>query len=145
MSKVYFASDHAGFKLKEELLAFVEGLGYEVHDLGPTTFVADDDYPDYVTPCAERVAADQGSFGVVIGWSGQGEGMAANRVQGIRATVFYGGSLDIITLGRHHNNANILSIGAGFVDEAAAKDAVKSFLETPFSAEERHMRRLAKF
>lgn len=158
---VYFAADHAGFDLKRALLAHVRTLGHEVEDLGATVLNPEDDYPDYVTPLAERVAALPGTFGVIIGGSGQGEAMAANRVRGARAAVFYGparvtaaleieggqseDAYDAIRLARRHNDANILSIGARFVSGGEADEAVRLFLETPFSGSERHTRRLAKF
>jgi ribose 5-phosphate isomerase B len=145
MSKIFFASDHAGFELKEKLVAFVRGLGYEVEDMGAHAFNPEDDYPDFVTPLAQKVASDTTSFGIIIGKSGQGEAMCANRVKGIRAAVFYGGSLEIVQLAREHNNANILSLGSHFLTEAEAREAVKRFLELPFSDYPRHARRLAKF
>lgn len=155
-AKVYLASDHAGFTLKAALAAHLESLNYAVEDVGASSLEPGDDYPDYVTPCAEKVAGDAGSFGIVIGGSGQGEAMAANRVRGVRAAVFYGEpphpqtdaegkTLDMITSARVHNDANILSLGARFLTEEAAKHAVEQFLSTPFSKEERHTRRLAKF
>jgi ribose 5-phosphate isomerase B len=145
MSKVYFASDHAGLELKSALVAYVTSLGFVAEDMGAHEYMAEDDYPDYITPCAKRVAEEVGTFGIIIGKSGQGEAMAANRVPGARAVVFYGGSLDVPALARHHNNANVISLGAGFLSVDDAQTAVKSFLETPFSNEERHVRRLAKF
>ena len=145
MSKIYFASDHAGFGLKAVLLQFAPTLGYEVEDVGPYEIVATDDYPEYITPLARAVAGDATARGVIIGKSGQGEAMCANRIKGARAAVFYGGSLGIIRLAREHNDANILSLGAGFVNEEEAKSALKLFLDTAFSCEERHIRRLAKF
>ena len=143
--KIYFASDHAGFELKNELVEYVRALGYEVEDMGARVFDKDDDYPDFITPLAKRVAEDAGSFGIIIGYSGQGEAMAANRIPSIRAAVFDGGDSEILTLAREHNDANILSLGAHFVGNDDAKNAVKLFLETSFSGEERHLRRLAKF
>ncbi|MGD0328371.1 MAG: RpiB/LacA/LacB family sugar-phosphate isomerase [Minisyncoccia bacterium] len=148
MPKVYFASDHAGFKLKEELIAYVGELGYAVEDSGAHTFNPEDDYPDFVTPCAQKVARDpsaNGARGIFLGKSGEGEAMCANRIPNIRAAVFYGGSLEIVRLVREHNDANILSLGAGFIALKEAKEAVKQFLETPFSSSARHARRLAKF
>ncbi len=161
MAKVYFAADHAGFALKGLLLEYVIELGYEVEDLGALGFVAEDDYPDIVTPFAKRVAAEDGVQGVVIGGSGHGEAMVANRVRGVRAATFYGPRAarapleqgggdsedvyDIVRLAREHNNANVLSIGARFVSTEEAKQAVKTFLETPFPDSPRHARRLAKF
>ena len=143
--KIYLAADHAGFDLKNALVAHLQTLGYEVEDLGAHTLDPEDDYPDFITPCAKRVAREAGAFGIVIGKSGQGEAMAANRVKGARAVVYYGGSIDGPALARHHNNANILSLGAGFISETDAREAVRLFLQTPFSNEERHLRRLAKF
>jgi ribose 5-phosphate isomerase B len=145
MSKVYFAADHAGFALKNVLVERVRALGYEAVDMGATVLDADDDYPDFVTPCAERVAGEQGVFGVVLGKSGQGEAMVANRIKGIRAAVYYGGNTELPTLAREHNDANILSLGAGFITEEEAFAAVKAFLGAQFSNDERHARRIAKF
>lgn len=143
--KIYLASDHAGFELKEKVKEFLIEKGYEVEDCGAHEFNQDDDYPDFVKVAAEAVSKDLGSRGIVFGGSGQGEAMAANRVRGVRAAVWYGGSLDIIKLSREHNDANILSIGARFMKEQEAIEAIKLWLETPFSEEERHWRRVKKF
>lgn len=161
MPKIYFAADHAGFALKNALLEHVRTLGYDVEDMGACTNDPEDDYPDYMTLLAKRVASEPLSRGIIVGGSGQGEAMCANRVSGIRAAVFYGpmrvtAALDIegghsedgfdaIRLPRRHNNANILSIGARFVSGEEADEAVRIFLETPFSGAARHTRRLAKF
>jgi ribose 5-phosphate isomerase B len=142
--KVYLASDHAGFALKHSLIKFLLGAGHEAVDLGPERLDPQDDYPDFITPLAERVSQEIGSFGIVLGGSGQGEAMAANRVPGARATEFYGGDIDIVRVSREHNNANILSLGARFVSEELAKEAVTLFLGTPFSDDERHVRRIEK-
>lgn len=141
---IYLASDHAGFDLKQKLLLRLKEKGYEVSDCGPEVFAADDDYPDYVVPCAQKVAATVGSVGVVVGLSGQGEAMAANRVLGARAAVYYGGPEEMLTLSRQHNNANILSLGAKFMTDEAATQAVLVWLGAEFFGEERHMRRIAK-
>ncbi len=143
--KIYIGGDHAGFELKEKLKSYLADLGHDAEDKGAFSFVSDDDYPDFVMPVAESVAGDKESLGIVIGGSGQGEAMVANRVRGARATVFYGGNLDIVRLGREHNNANIISLGARFVTEEEAINAVKIFLDTPFSSDERHVRRIAKY
>ncbi len=151
MPKIYFTADHAGFALKDVLVAYVRTLGYEVEDLGAFSLDPADDYPDFVTPLAQKIAENKPTDssadgrGIIIGGSGQGEAMVANRVKGVRAAVFYGGSPEIIQRTREHNNANVLSIGARFVSENEAIDAVRLFLSTPFSDLPRHMRRLAKF
>lgn len=150
MPKLYIASDHAGYELKRELIERLRALGWEIQDLGPFAFDAEDDYPDFIVPLARRVAGEPDSFGIVIGGSGQGEAMAANRVPGARAALFYGptrtsASYDIVGLAREHNNANILSLGARFVTVPEAEEAVRIFIDTPFSGGERHSRRLAKF
>lgn len=145
--KIYIGADHAGFEMKEALKKNLEELGHQVEDKGAFKYQPDDDYPDFVIPTAQAVANDpEQSRGIVIGGSGQGEAMAANRVKGVRAAVFYGGNFEIIELSRKHNNANILSLGARFIDGELAKKAVKLWLETPFEGEGgRHKRRITKF
>ncbi len=142
--KIYIGTDHAGFELKEQIKVFLGDLGHSVIDKGAFSFNPNDDYPDFVRPVAEAVAGDEGSLGIVLGKSGEGEAMATDKVEGIRTAVYYGGSIDIPRLAREHNNANILSLGAGFLTEDEAKQAVKIFIETPFSGEERHERRVEK-
>jgi ribose 5-phosphate isomerase B len=139
--KVYIASDHAGFELKKTLVAYVHTLGHDVEDCGPKILNPLDDYPDYIIPMAKKVCQNEGSFGIALGGSGEGEAIAANRIPNIRAAAYYGGPMDIVRLAREHNNANILSLGARFVTPAQAKDAVSLFLSTPFSGDERHIRR----
>jgi len=141
--KLYITSDHAGFALKEYLVRALQDEA-EVIDMGPHTLEPKDDYPDYVVPCARVVAEDPEARGIVIGGSGQGEAMAANRIRGVRASVFYGGSGDILTLSREHNNANILSLGARFLHEEEALAAVRVWIGANFSEDERHVRRIAK-
>ena len=142
--KVYLASDHAGFELKKILLEYLRGQGHEVVDRGPVMLEPQDDYPDYIEPLAEEVAAHPGSFGIAIGGSGEGEAMAANRRSGARAAEYYGGNLAIVKAAREHNDANILSLGARFINSEHAKEAVALFLSTPFSDEPRHARRIKK-
>lgn len=141
---IYIASDHAGFELKNTLLRHLVGSGWQVEDLGPYTYDPEDDYPDYILPAAEAVAANPGSFGVVLGGSGQGEALAANKVKGVRAALYYGGPREIVTLSRTHNQANILSLGARFLSEEEATEALDLWLNTTFGAGERHKRRLLK-
>ncbi|MDP3661692.1 MAG: RpiB/LacA/LacB family sugar-phosphate isomerase [bacterium] len=140
--KIYFAGDHAGFELKGKLIPFVRSLGHEVEDLGPFSYDANDDYPDFIIPLAKKIG--ENVRGIIIGASGQGEAIAANRFNDVRAVVYYGGNLDVVKKAREHNDANVLSLGARFVNEEEAKAAVKLWLETPFSEYERHIRRLAK-
>jgi ribose 5-phosphate isomerase B len=142
--KVLLASDHAGFELKEALVLFLRERGYEVEDLGPATLEPNDDYPDYLMLLGRRVAAEKGAMGIGIGGSGQGEAIAVNRVKGARAAVYYGGPKEIITLSREHNDANVLSLGARFMSIGEAKEAVVLWLTTPFSNDERHIRRIGK-
>lgn len=142
--KIFIGTDHAGFELKESLVHFLRELGHEVEDMGAHSFEALDDYPDFIHPVAEAVARESESRGIILGGSGQGEAMCANRVKGARAAVYYGGTVDIVVLSREHNNANILSLGARFVEMDEAKEVVRVWLETPFSGAEKHARRIAK-
>lgn len=142
--KIYLGADHAGFELKEKLMPFLKKLGYEVEDKGAFKYDKNDDYPDFIKPVAEAVAKDSNAKGIIMGKSGQGEAMCANRTKGARAAVFYGGPGEIIRLSREHNDANILALAGGFVGEQIAKESVKAWLEIPFVGEERHVRRLKK-
>jgi ribose 5-phosphate isomerase B len=142
--KIYIGTDHAGFELKEKLVASLKAQGHDVSDMGAHSYDALDDYPDFVRDVAKAVAGDLSARGVVLGGSGQGEAMCANRVKGVRAAVYYGGPLDIAILSREHNNANILSLGARFVDEDEAHEVVRVWLATPFGGEEKHARRIKK-
>lgn len=143
--RVHLGTDHAGYELKESLKKMLIAGGYDVIDHGADSFDAGDDYPDFIIPAAQAVAMDLGSMGIILGGSGQGEAMAANRVPRVRAAVYYGGDTKIVQMGREHNDANILSIGARFASQVEAENAVKIFLETPFSKDERHVRRINKF
>jgi ribose 5-phosphate isomerase B len=139
--RVYLGSDHAGFELKDHLLLWLEDHGHEPVDCGPLEYEPQDDYPVYVLRAAERVAADRDSFGIVIGGSGNGEAMAANKVRGVRAAVVW--SEELATLARRHNDANIISIGARMHTVEEATGFVAVFLGTEFSGDERHVRRVA--
>lgn len=140
--KIYMGSDHAGFELKEKINKYLTEQNYQVEDKGAFNLDQNDDYPNFIKPVAEAVSLDKDSFGIILGGSGQGEQIVANKIDGIRAIEYYGGNLEIIKLGREHNNANVLSLGARFVNEQEAFEAVKIFLETKFSEETRHKRRL---
>ena len=142
--KIYIGADHAGFEIKEMLKKYLADLKYEVEDKGAFKYEPEDDYPDFVRLVAEAVVNDpERSRGIIIGGSGEGEAMCANRVRGARAAVFYGGNFEIIELSRKHNNANILSLGARFIDDELAKKAVKLWLETNFEGG-RHEKRVSK-
>jgi ribose 5-phosphate isomerase B len=144
MAKIYLASDHAGYELKEALIPFLREHGHDIEDIGPSTYEPADDYPDYLLPMAAKVAGDKGSFGIGIGASGQGEAMVANRVKGARAAVYYGHDKNILVHSRHDDDANILSLGAKFMTTEEAKEAVATWLQTPFAGEERFVRRIHK-
>jgi len=143
--KIHLASDHAGFTLKESVHKVLKELEYEVVDLGAEKENPGDDYPEIIARAAIEVSKnpDQDKA-IIFGGSGQGEAMVANKFPGVRAIVFYGGALDIITLSREHNDANILSLGARFVTEDEAKEVVGLWLSTAFSGDERHVRRIAQ-
>lgn len=142
--KIYLASDHAGFALKRELVTFLVSRGYDLFDCGPLQYEHDDDYPDYVSKAADKISKNPSDRGIVIGSSGQGEAIVSNRFPHVRAAVFYGGPKHVLTLSRQHNDANILALGAHFLTSEDAKSAVELWLETKFSGEERHKRRIAK-
>lgn len=142
--KIYIGSDHAGFLLKEKLKIHLTLLGHDVVDKGAFSLNENDDYPDFIKPTAEAVSKDEGSMGLILGGSGEGEAIDANKIHGIRAIEYYGKNLEIVKLGREHNNANILSLGARFLSEEEAKEAVETFLNTKFSLDERHIRRINK-
>lgn len=147
MMTIYLGADHAGFQLKETVKKYLSFRSdqYRVVDLGADRLTEGDDYPDFIRPVAEAVAADPESRGIVMGGSGQGEAMAANRVKGVRAAVIYHFDERAIKLSREHNNANVLALGARFLDDENALQAVYLWLATAFPGEERHRRRLAKF
>ncbi|WP_119727630.1 ribose-5-phosphate isomerase [Thermomonospora amylolytica] len=138
--RVFLGSDHAGFELKQHLIGWLSANGHEPVDCGPEVYDAVDDYPPFVLRAAERTAAEPGSFGIVLGGSGNGEAMAANKVKGIRAALVW--SEDIARLAREHNDANVISIGARQHDLDTATRFVEVFLTTPYSDEERHTRRI---
>jgi ribose 5-phosphate isomerase B len=141
--RVHISTDHAAFDLKQYLVEKLTSAEYDVIDHGAPSYEPLDDYPDFIIPCAEAVIADPGSLGIVLGGSGNGEQIAANKVKGIRAALAY--DVETATLARAHNDANVVSMGGRMVQ--APGDAwaiITAFLETPFSDEERHVRRLDK-
>jgi ribose 5-phosphate isomerase B len=140
--RVYLGSDHAGFELKTRIIGWLAGAGHEPVDCGPHTYAADDDYPPYVMSAARGVINDPGSLGIVIGGSGNGEQIAANKIPGIRAAVAW--TDETAQLARQHNDANVLSLGARMYTVDDAIGFTQIFLSTPFSGEARHARRLAE-
>ena len=141
--KIHLATDHAGLELKDKIKLHLTELGHEVIDHGAYEYDALDDYPDFIFPCAKAVAQDGQSRGIILGGSGQGEAMAANRIKGIRAAVYYNGPEEIIELSRQHNNANILSLGARFMSEKEIYRIIEIWFDTDFE-EGRHQRRINK-
>lgn len=138
--RIHIGGDHAAYELQQALIAHLEGAGHEVVNHGPFGYDEQDDYPVFVLRAAEAVAAESGSRGVVLGGSGNGEQMAANKVRGIRAALC--SSTELATLSREHNDAQVVSIGARFTSEEEATRIVDTFLATEFSDEARHRRRV---
>ena len=143
MKTVYIGTDHAGFEYKEAIKKVLEEEEYKVVDKGAYKYEELDDYPDFIYPVAEAVAEDpENRVGIVLGGSGQGEAIVANKVKGIRAAI--GFSEFVVKACREHNNANVLSLGARTISEAEAIQFTLLFLNTPFSGDERHVRRIDK-
>jgi ribose 5-phosphate isomerase B len=138
--RVYLGSDHAGFELKQRLVQHLSSLGHEPVDCGPPAYDAEDDYPPYVLLAASRAAGDPGSFGIVLGGSGNGEAIAANKVKGVRCALAF--SDETARLAREHNDANVLSLGARMYDADDAVRFAEIFLSTAFTGEARHVRRI---
>lgn len=143
LKKIILGTDHAGFELKEYVKGYLLKNGFDVEDKGAYASEPQDDYPDFIVPVAKAVAKNKAK-GIIFGASGQGEAIVANKTKGVRAALYYGGNIDIIKLSRTHNNANILSLGARFLTKKQAIEAVRLWLSTDFSNEERHIRRVKK-
>ena len=139
---IVLATDHAGFELKEHVKRFLIKKGYDIKDFGALEYDGLDDYPDFILPAAKYISEHK-LIGIIFGGSGQGEAMAANRINGIRAAVFYNGPDEIVELSRLHNNANILSIGARFVNNQEVEKVIELWLSTNFE-EGRHEKRINK-
>jgi ribose 5-phosphate isomerase B len=139
--RVYLGSDHAGFELKNHLVEWLTAQGHDPVDCGPHVYDAQDDYPPFCLRAAERTAADPESLGIVIGGSGNGEQIAANKVKGVRAVLAW--SKETAALGREHNDANVISVGGRMHTRDEATAFVEAFLATPYSGLERHSRRIA--
>ncbi|MDL4819391.1 ribose-5-phosphate isomerase [Actinomadura opuntiae] len=138
--RVFLGTDHAGFELKEHLVSWLKANGHEPVDCGAFAYDAVDDYPPFVLRAAERTAAEPGTLGIVIGGSGNGEAIAANKVKGVRAALVW--NEETATLAREHNDANVISLGARQHDAGTATRFVELFLSTPYSGEDRHTRRI---
>lgn len=138
--RIHIGSDHAGLDFKNRIVEHLKNQGHQVTDHGPHSFDPLDDYPVFCIPAAEAVAKDPGSFGIVLGGSGNGEQMAANKVKGIRAALVW--SVETAVLAREHNDANVISLGGRMHDEAFCLKLVDTFLATPFTGDERHVRRI---
>ncbi|MEE8437351.1 MAG: RpiB/LacA/LacB family sugar-phosphate isomerase [Candidatus Neomarinimicrobiota bacterium] len=141
--KIHLGADHAGFELKAALNIFLKEKGHVVTDHGAFEYDPLDDYPDFIFPCARAVAEDSSSRGIILGGSGQGEAMAANRVPGIRAAVYYNGPQEIVILSRKHNDANILSLGARFLSQDKIFQVIEIWLLEPYEGG-RHQSRIKK-
>lgn len=158
--KVYVATDHAGFELKNKVVEFLKKEGYEAIDCGPETYDKNDDYPDFISKAAQKVSENPDDFGIVFGGSGQGEAIVANKFKNVRCALFYGPVIppiatditgktsddpyEMLMLTREHNNSNMLSLGVRFLTEQDAMNAIKLFLSSKYSGEERHARRIDK-
>ena len=138
--RVHIGTDHAGFDMKNAIVTVLQARGYEVVDHGAEAYDSEDDYPVYIIPAAEAVASEPGSLGIVLGGSGNGEVIAANKVRGIRAAVVH--SHDTAILARKHNNANVAALGARLHSREQLIDLVLAFLTTEFSGAVRHARRI---
>jgi len=140
--RIHIGSDHAGLELKDVLIKFLESNGHVVLDHGPYEYDALDDYPDFCIPAAVATVADPGSLGIVLGGSGNGEQIAANKVKGVRAALAW--SIETAQLAKEHNNANVIGIGGRMHSIDECKAIIDAFIDTPFSNDERHIRRIDK-
>jgi ribose 5-phosphate isomerase B len=140
--RIHIGSDHAGLELKSQLIEHLVGNGHDVTDHGPYEYDAVDDYPDFCIPAAEAVAKDPASLGIVLGGSGNGEQIAANKVKGIRAALAW--SVETAKLAKDHNNANVVAVGGRMHELPLVKEIIDTFIAHPFSDDERHVRRIDK-
>ena len=140
--RIHIGSDHAGLEFKNELIEHLVSQGHDVTDHGPYEYDALDDYPDFCIPTAQAVSKDPASLGIVLGGSGNGEQIAANKVKGIRAALVW--SIETAQLAREHNHANVISVGQRLHDAQFVKDLIDTFIATPFPGDDRHVRRIEK-
>lgn len=141
---IFIGADHAGYDLKEKIKEWLAERGYRLQDMGAFRRDDGDDYPDMIKEVAKKVSTTPHAMGIVLGHSGQGEAIVANKFKGVRAAVYYGGPEEIVSLSREHNDANVLSLGASFLDDETTHRVVLIWLDTKFSAEPRHTRRIEK-
>ncbi len=141
---IYLGTDHRGYELKEKIKEWRSEWGYEYEDMGAHEYDEKDDYPDFISLVGEKVAADPGAKGIILGGPRHVEEEVANKYKGVRAVVYYGGLKEMIIHTREHDDANVLSLAADFIDESEAQEIIKLWLETSFPGEERHVRRLKK-
>lgn len=142
---IYLASDHGGFALKEQIKDWLSQWNYEFEDMGAMELNPTDDYPDFVGPAAQKVSENPTvDKAIVLGRTGIGEAVVANKMKGVRAVSYTGADMQFIKMSRTHDDTNVLSIAADFTNENRAREAVQLWLSTPFSNEERHVRRLQK-
>lgn len=139
---IYLGTDHGGYVLKEEIKNWLTQDNIEFQDLGAHLLNPEDDYPDFIIPVAQRVTADPKALGIIIGRSGNGEAIAANKIKGVRAALCL--NEEMAKKAKEHNNANVLSLGADYTSQDEVRKIIKVFIDTPFSNEERHIRRLQK-
>lgn len=139
---IYIGADHGGYELKEKIKEWLAEDNIETEDLGANGFNPEDDYPDFIIPVAEKVVSEPGSLGIILGRSGNGEAIAANKVSGVRTALCL--NEEMARKAKEHNNANIISLGADYINPEDVRKIVKTFIETPFSNESRHVRRLKK-
>lgn len=158
--KIAVTTDHAGFEMLHQIKHFLAGLGHECVDFGPQEFVPEDDYPDYIFPAAQAVASGECERGIIMGGSGQGEAIAANRYRNVRCALFYSTAIakepidaegnrstdpyEIVRLSRTHNDSNVLSLSGRFLSIDEQLTAIRIWLEEPFSGVDRHSRRIRK-
>ena len=140
--RIHIGSDHAGLELKAELVKHLSSNGHDVTDHGPHEYDALDDYPDFCIPAAQAVAKDPSSLGIVLGGSGNGEQIAANKIKGIRAALAW--SIETAKLAKEHNNANVVAVGGRMHEISLVKEIIDAFIGEPFSNDERHVRRIKK-
>ncbi len=145
MKKIFLAADHAGLDVKGQIKEILRKRNLDFEDLGPFEYNSLDDYPDFISRVAKKVSNNpEKNIGIILGGSGQGEAIVANRFTNVRAIVYYGGPKEILKLSKEHNNANILSLGARFIKKEEMEWVINTWLDEIFTNEKRHVRRIKK-